>query len=104
LSVYGLFGIPSQPPATESSCIFCLDVSEKYRTIFIPGNCAQQPYPVDKNHLAPPSGYQSKPGRTPSHPLLVHVPPPGNRQMGISLGGNLTSASKSESDVIILIR
>jgi hypothetical protein len=56
----------------------------------------------DKNHLAPPSGYKSKPGRTPSRPSLVPAPPPGKRQMGISLGGNLTSASKFGLKVIVL--
>jgi hypothetical protein len=32
-----------------------------------------------------PSGYQSKPGRTPSRPPLVHAPPPGKMQIGTSL-------------------
>jgi hypothetical protein len=52
-SVCGLFRIPSQSLATKSSYILpgCfLEIQD----IFIPRNCAQQPYPGDKNHLAPP--------------------------------------------------
>ncbi len=49
-----------------------------------------------------PSGYQSKPGRAPTLPSLECTPPPGKMQIGTNLGGNLTSASNSGSEVIVL--
>jgi hypothetical protein len=54
----------------------------------------------DKNHLAPPSGYQSKPGRTPSHPLQVHTPPLAKMSVETRLGKNHTSASDSRSEAM----
>jgi hypothetical protein len=56
----------------------------------------------DKNYLAPPSGYQSKPGRTPYPPPQGTPLPQVNFPSRTSLGGNLTSASKSGLKVIVL--
>ena len=49
----------------------------------------------DKNHLALPSGYQSKPGKAPFRPLQVHTPPHAKMSAETRLGGNHTSASDS---------
>jgi hypothetical protein len=48
--------------------------------------------------------HQSKLGKAPSHPLLLHTPPLGKMQIGTRLGGNLTSASGSRSEAIVWTR
>jgi hypothetical protein len=90
---------PKEPSGRRGQAPGATQQTQRFPTLF------SRKRQVTRNRVQPPSPLpplQGSLGRDPLPPSTGHTPSPGKLPSRTSLGGNLTSASKSGSEVTVL--